>query len=282
MAKANAALGQEALDVLGADDVMPVSFAGPKANLNSRERRALELAKKMEKQGRSREEIWSETGKLGAPWWKDEQGQWWMEFSDDKAKLKGKPKYYAEPPDAYDYSTHTYKKRPDIEAWANPNTTLGEIYDHPEYHRLYPKAKNLPARVGDLQGMTGFYTPKRSGEKPRLSLDPYEKYDEEDKRTGPYDLAANAERKTGGNNLIDLVVHEGQHFIQDEEDSFPNDPDHFPGEGTPVEIHAALAEIRRKYTMADRLRIPPWKMVDEAKRWYESRHDRGDDLENER
>ena len=115
-----------------------VSFIGPNAQLTPSQRAAYSLAQKMAREGRSREEIWAKTGKLGMPWFKDAQNRFWGEIDDTPMKLKSFP-------------SATPKK-------------FGDIVDHPELFQAYPSKRNNPViTLDEGPSIGGSYNPTGVG-----------------------------------------------------------------------------------------------------------------------
>ena len=103
---------------LPGDDQL-ATFIGPKAKIYDKSRE--KLARKMEKEGYSRVDIWWETGTFRTP-----NGDWRQEVSDKNLKIK-------------DYGAKIGKKY-----------KFSDLIDHPELYKAYPFLKDYNIIVDDL------------------------------------------------------------------------------------------------------------------------------------
>ena len=83
---ASAGAGIGALGLMGASDDSEASFIGSVAKTWSKGAEA--LAKKMADEGASRDDIWQATGQMGSPTFKDVDGKWKQEISDQGVSFK--------------------------------------------------------------------------------------------------------------------------------------------------------------------------------------------------
>jgi len=199
------------------------------------DRKALKTAEYMEKSGYTPKDITQATG-----WHRLQNGAWAYEISDADAKFKNWP-------------------------ISHKAQTLGDVFDHPNLFKAYPDMANVPLKNirnwrNNISGLNGYYQPKTPssilGRKlPRNEL-----------------IAVNAKRgwtakgrKKAMEDAMDIVIHEGQHRIENVE-RFPSgsSPEimadflHDPAlKGvsrnnayfwTAGEVNARLATARRKLT----------------------------------
>ena len=111
------------------------SFIGKAAKTFSKE--ALDLAEEMTKQGKSRDEIWQATGQMGAPTFKDVDGHWKQEISDDM--WDGQTDLNL---DAVNFLQDT--------GFASQSNIL----THPELYKAYPDLANIPISKKSQYGGT--------------------------------------------------------------------------------------------------------------------------------
>lgn len=91
----------------------------------------LEYAQAMEKAGKSADEIWQTTGKLGQPWFKGADGKWRFEIPDNKAMFRG--------------------------TWPTDQKLAADAVHHPELMDAYPDMGGVI--VKDAGGDGGVYRP---------------------------------------------------------------------------------------------------------------------------
>lgn len=112
------------------DDKVAV-FHGP--NSASWNPEMVDLARKLEKRGQDRQSIWKATGVF-----RNSNGDWRMEISDYGMQIKTIPK-------------------------VGQTLKLGDVIDHPELFKAYPRLKNMPVRgYGDEDAHAdalGYYDP---------------------------------------------------------------------------------------------------------------------------
>ena len=89
---------------------------------------ALEKAKQMEQEGKTNEEIWKQT-----KWFKDKNGKWKFEFTDELISLKNMPK-------------------------PNQEYKLSDIIKHPYLFHLYPELKDYKITFKDIKNAKGSYS----------------------------------------------------------------------------------------------------------------------------
>lgn len=114
-------------------------FAGVKAIGVNQE--ALEVAKQMEEDNFSNQEIWRKTGFV-----KKADGKWRFEIEDDLSKIHLRP---------FNYQMH----RNGVVG----QTTLSEVYDNPELYKAYPALKELPIvdDYDEYDSVMGYFDGKR-------------------------------------------------------------------------------------------------------------------------
>jgi len=212
-------------------DLLDLATGGGKATFIGQmaktfNKKALALAKDMSNKGASRDQIWSATGNLGSPTYKDVDGRWKQEISDESyqyiepeslnSSIGGMPNNLSSQLDMIrNASTKDlkffsdlvdYKGTPDQYQAESLKNIYGEMYDitkgkflsgnvniHPEFSSAYPasdistiKYKNT---VGFSDGVLG-------------QLDP---------ETG------NATLKVNNPDARSTMAHERQHYIQEQE-----------------------------------------------------------------
>jgi hypothetical protein len=118
------------------------SMAGRKGARHVGKTPAMKKAYEMKAEGRSRDEIWSETG-----WWEITPGQWRFEIDDSKIELRG-----GELAERFMDMFRSSGERP---YWDKP-VPLSEIVDAPDLFKAYPHLKKVKV-LPDLYGFGASY-----------------------------------------------------------------------------------------------------------------------------
>ena len=212
-------------------DLLDLATGGGKATFIGQmaktfNKKALALAKDMSNKGASRDQIWTATGNLGSPTYKDVDGRWKQEISDESyqyiepeslsSSIGGMPNNLSSQLDMIrNASTKDlkffsdlvdYKGTPDQYQAESLKNIYGEMYDitkgkflsgnvniHPEFSAAYPDSDlsiiEYRNRVGFNDGVLGQFEPE----------------------TG------NAILKTNNPAAKSTMAHERQHYIQEQE-----------------------------------------------------------------
>ena len=212
-------------------DLLDLATGGGKATFIGQmaktfNKKALALAKDMSNKGASRDQIWTATGNLGSPTYKDVDGKWKQEISDESyqyiepeslnSSIGGMPNNLSSQLDMIrNASTKDlkffsdlvdYKGTPDQYQAESLKNIYGEMYDitkgkflsgnvniHPEFSAAYPDSDlsiiEYRNRVGFNDGVLGQFEPE----------------------TG------NAILKTNNPAAKSTMAHERQHYIQEQE-----------------------------------------------------------------
>lgn len=187
-------------------------LAGPKSKLADKE--ILKHAKRMWKSGDSNAEIWAETGKLGQPWYRNENGEWITEFEDGEVRII-----------------------------ADGDGKYGELIAYETATDAYPKLAKFGVKVKTT----------RKGMKQSRALGKFIPVVNRIEATGPRIVQAST------------ITHETQHAVDDIEGrkyGFGMRYGLRPGERRAFNV-----EFRRRWTMAQRLALPPWATEEDAVNW---------------
>jgi len=213
LAGGTAALGATGLALT--PEEAEASFIGQAAKTFSKE--ALGLAKKMTDEGASRDEIWQATGQMGSPTFKDVDGRWKQEISNDRALL---------------------------------NTAAGNniVSDFPSAKQSdFIKDEGLYAAYPDLKDLEMGYTPE--GEAAYISLG--------NGRGQVLQNIRDMQSPEDVNRNLSNNLHEVQHAIQEGEGfSYGGNPSQFDDVKDELssqrfkEIKPAIAEIKKQLSRA--------------------------------
>ena len=157
--------------------------------LERKYRSAYDSAQLMEMAGKSREEIFDETG-----WFRGHDGKWRFEISDKDAKLIEPPSRVGQKDAAG--RTITFENMP---ARRSAQKKLSDVLNHLKLFEQYPDLADLPVKW-DANSKSAYYVPyheARLGAKEYISLDP----DDPD--------------------LLSRILHEVQHAVQSREQFSP-------------------------------------------------------------
>jgi len=209
------------LAALGALPMVPPAmaiFAGPLAKTAKLD--AKELAEGMERAGRSRDDIWKETG-----WFKGPEGKWRFEIDDSGAKLSNR--WAESEPGSYGEITAISRGR-----------NLGEAVKHGDLFNAYPDVGNL--------NYSGSY-------KYQNSLNKASGGGKFDEMMRQIDIDGQGPSKESARDQVkSSTLHETQHAIQSKEG--------FARGGNPYqfqkEINAKLDALRREAGMMSRGEVP--------------------------
>ena len=219
-------------------------FLGAKAKTARPE--LLDLAQSMESAGKSADEIWQTTGKLGQPWFKGADGKWRFEIPDNQSEMR------------VDW-LDSGRIRP---------YTLGEVLKHDALYNAHPEIADIPLyplSKADPWDVDASY----SSADDSIHL----RFGEQNKFT------AGSVPRTGGNPSLEEIgdarspssafLHEIQHAAQDREA--------FSRGGTPKDASASAfdeykklageaearnVQARMNMSMDERIALPPWLTQD--------------------
>lgn len=158
-------------------------FAGP--NAKTVNPKALNLAKKMEADGASRDEIWKATGEqFGQPWMNDTKGGGWkFEIDDSASRIAPKAEV-------------SFGQLENVGAYT-PESRLGDNIWHQGLYDGYPKTSEISTSLAKANYPSGSFHSTTMNEKPFRS-----------------------EIKADGADLESIkstLLHEGQHGVQEAE-----------------------------------------------------------------
>jgi len=156
------------LAALGALPMVPPAmaiFAGPLAKTAKLD--AKELAEGMERAGRSRDDIWKETG-----WFKGPEGKWKFEIDDSastfqpKSRINEANKYLKEKGFSGDVGSPSVpiEARKDALYYADyrtKNSAVGHELSHGDLFDAYPYMKHMPLKHENIDGILGGYHPDK-------------------------------------------------------------------------------------------------------------------------
>ena len=231
-------------DLLAAAKFAPAMFLGIKAKTARPE--ILDLAQSLEAAGRSADEIWQTTAKLGQPWFKGADGKWRFEIPDNQSEMR------------VDW-LDSGRIRP---------YTLGEVLKHDALYNAHPEIADIPLyplSKADPWDVDAYY----SSADDSIHL----RFGEQNKFT------AGSVPRTGGNPSLEEIgdarspssafLHEIQHAAQDREA--------FSRGGTPKDASASAfdeykklageaearnVQARMNMSMDERIALPPWLTQD--------------------
>lgn len=225
------------LSALGAVPLVPpmtAIFAGPlarTANLNKKT-----LAEGMEAAGRSRDDIWKETG-----WFKGQDDKWRFEIGDEQAKFRAN----------FDAAHSLSRNKP----FGGTEGPIGGMLSHDALYKAYPDIlrnervllHKSPAGMPDSSN--------RASRTTWFSNKPNEIYVRDKTESG----------------ALSSLMHEIQHAIQQKE-KFDLGGNEFSAGGfdayrkLPGEVEARAVQSRLTMSPAQRQQIPPWVSMDAIKR----------------
>jgi len=147
-------------------------------------------AEKMEREGRSREDIWNETG-----WYRGVDGKWRFEIDDGKSKLR-----------LGLFSKYKFSTSPNIRR--SFEGRLGDVLVHPHIFNAYPELRDWKVDISfDVGPDTWGYVDHHTGLVGRASG-----------LTDPATMSIRVSSGLGVEPTIRTLIHEMQHVIQEIED----------------------------------------------------------------
>ena len=157
----------------------------------------LEYAQAMDKAGKSADEIWQTTGKLGQPWFKGADGKWRFEISD-KFDVVETPEGLAEV-GANIRSGESSLAGP-LGRGDTPSITLAQLMAHNELYGAYPDLRQVDVRM----------TPESGGQY-AATFDRIRLNNDDLKRLGSPQTTDDIQKPSS------IALHEVQHAIQERE-----------------------------------------------------------------
>ena len=157
----------------------------------------LEYAQAMDKAGKSADEIWQTTGKLGQPWFKGADGKWRFEISD-KFDVVETPEGLAEV-GANIRSGENSLAGP-LGRGDTPSITLAQLMAHDELYGAYPDLRRVDIRM----------TPESGGQY-AATFDRIRLNNDDLKRLGSPQTTDDIQKPSS------IALHEVQHAIQERE-----------------------------------------------------------------
>jgi hypothetical protein len=231
IAEQDGTFGEAVLDALKPSKAN-ATIIGPRAENIDRDQ--YNKAQRLEQSGKSRDEIWKDTG-----WYKGKDGLWRFEIDDSTAELK---------PNVFEDSQQA-KGSNEIQEY-----NLESIVQHPALFKAYPKLANAKVKIFDfskIKFMDGFrLTPDDSGVKIGNKI------------------YMNSAANWKDESFLGVLIHEAQHLIQTNEgrpygrgNGPSNSPDNYDKEylSRNGEYEAWNVQNRRELTPEQRKQTPPWQ-----------------------
>lgn len=193
------------------------------------------LAEGMEKVGRSRDDIWKETG-----WFKGDDGKWRFEIGDESAKFRA----------TFDAAHSLSGNKP----WGGTEGPIGGMLSHDALYKAYPELLRNE-RVLLHKSTAGM--PDSSNRASRTTY-----------LNKPNEIYVRDKTESGA---LSALMHEIQHAIQQKE-KFALGGNEFSAGGfdayrkLPGEVEARAVQSRLTMTPAQRQQIPPWVSMDKLDR----------------
>ncbi len=157
----------------------------------------LEYAQAMEKAGKSADEIWQTTGKLGQPWFRGADGKWRFEISD-KYDFVDTPEGGAEV--GANIRSGADSLAGPLGRGDTPSITLAQLMAHDELYGAYPDLRRVDVRM----------TPESGGQY-AATFDRIRLNNDDLKRLGNPQTTDDIQKPSS------IALHEVQHAIQERE-----------------------------------------------------------------